>query len=54
MDDLTFEGPDDLTAEELFELAGDFVIAENEFWDNLTDEEYEEICKTLGMENTDG
>ena len=28
-----------LTPEQLLELAGDFVISENEFWDNLTDEE---------------
>ena len=36
-----------LTPEQLMELAGDFVIRENEFWDNLTDEEMEEITRTL-------
>tara|TARA_Y100001963_G_scaffold157040_1_gene252160 strand:- start:3335 stop:3562 length:228 start_codon:yes stop_codon:yes gene_type:complete len=36
-----------LTPEQLMELAGDFVIRENEFWDNLTDEEMEEITRNL-------
>ena len=36
-----------LTPEQLMELAGDFVISENEFWDNLSDEEYEETIGKL-------
>ncbi len=38
-----------LTPEQLLELAGDFVISENEYWDNLSDEEYEEIMKLLQL-----
>tara|TARA_R100000005_G_C4962745_1_gene178776 strand:+ start:74 stop:313 length:240 start_codon:yes stop_codon:yes gene_type:complete len=36
-----------LTPEQLLELAGDFVISENEYWDNLTDEEMEKIAREL-------
>ena len=31
------------------ELAGDSVIAENEYWDNLSDEEYNQIMRDLQM-----
>ena len=31
------------------ELAGDSVIAENEYWDNLSDEEYDQIRRDLQM-----
>ncbi|NDB66257.1 MAG: hypothetical protein EB165_07620 [Euryarchaeota archaeon] len=31
------------------ELAGDSVIAENEYWDNLSDEEYDQISRDLQM-----
>ena len=31
------------------ELAGDSVIAENEYWDNLSDEEYNRISRDLQM-----
>ena len=31
------------------ELAGDSVIAENEYWDNLSDEEYNQIRRDLQM-----
>ena len=33
------------------ELAGDSVIAENEYWDNLPEEEYNQIMRDLGMTN---
>ena len=31
------------------ELAGDSVIAENEYWDNLSAEEYDQISRDLQM-----
>lgn len=35
------------------ELAGDSVIAENEYWDNLSDEEYNQIMRDLEEMNND-
>ena len=38
-----------VTRIELMEMAGDSVIAENEYWDNLSDEEYDQISRDLQM-----
>lgn len=35
------------------ELAGDSVIAENEYWDNLSDEEYNQVMRDLEMMEDD-
>lgn len=39
-----------LTSDEYMELAGDSVIAENEYWDNLSDEEHNQVMKDLNNE----